>query len=386
MTFAHIRINFLSMRLIFIYFFLLPCLSVLSQTTVEGTFFHEGIERDHRLYIPAVYDPAIPAPLLFNLHGFGIHNQQQEAYGDFRPIADTAGFIIAHPNGTLNEAGYRFWNAFGMIEVDDAAYIEALIDTISAHYSIDPTRIYCAGMSNGGMMTYELACHKSERFAAVASVTGTMLVDRLAACAPTHPMPVLQIHGTADEIVPFAGGNGMVSVGSLLNYWIAWNTSSPVPVIEALPNVVPSDGSTVEHHVHAGLVSDVPVELFKVIDGPHSWPGTPFGPPGTNQDIDASVEIWRFLRRFDLVQLTTGMPSIEHPGAGLYPNPFEDRFQLHTTDGGPAHVRIHNATGALVVEQFNAPDRTTFTIDAPGIYLVNVVQHGRSTCHRMVKL
>jgi polyhydroxybutyrate depolymerase len=111
---------------------LLPISILKAQTIVNGSFVHDGINRTYRLYIPEVYNPSTPVPLLFNLHGYGSNNIEQEFYGDFRPIADTANFIIAHPNGTLDPGGNRYWNAFGGADVDDVGFLSSLIDTISA--------------------------------------------------------------------------------------------------------------------------------------------------------------------------------------------------------------------------------------------------------------
>ena len=86
--------------------------------------------------------------------------------------------------------------------MDDLGFTAALIDSLSAEYSINQDRIYSTGMSNGGFMSYHLACELSERIAAIASVTGTMNVNQPATCSPGHPMPVMEIHGTADATVP----------------------------------------------------------------------------------------------------------------------------------------------------------------------------------------
>ena len=210
-----------------IFFAILLIFSLISitrgQTTINGSFVFEGATRTYRLYIPASYNPSAPAPLLFNLHGYGSNNVEQELYGDFRPISDTAGFIITHPNGTVDQSGNRFWNTFGNSSVNDLGFLSALIDTISAGYSIDSGRIYSTGMSNGGFMSYELACFLSHRITAIASVTGSMIWLKLQTCNPQHPTPVMQIHGTADLTVPYAGNFAFVHIDTLVKYWVNFN-------------------------------------------------------------------------------------------------------------------------------------------------------------------
>ena len=146
----------------------------MAQTTITGTIKHDGLIRDYRLYIPKNFDSKKAVPLVFNFHGLTSNAQQQEFYGDFRGIADTAGFLLVHPTGTVSKtAGVPFWNVGLAVgeSVDDVGFVEALIDSLQLKYTIDPNRIYATGMSNGGFMSYFLAC-SSLRFAAIASVTG----------------------------------------------------------------------------------------------------------------------------------------------------------------------------------------------------------------------
>ena len=105
-------------------------------------------------------------------------------------------------------------------DVDDVDFINTIIDWVSGEYNIDQERIYSTGMSNGGFMSYHLACNLSSRIAAIASVTGSMTKQTLEDCDPSHPTPVLQIHGVADRTVPYIGNSalGMESIPDSLNY------------------------------------------------------------------------------------------------------------------------------------------------------------------------
>ena len=147
--------------------FLLILANALSaQTTILGSIQSGGLTRDYRLYRPAAYTGNTPVPLIINMHGYTSNSLEQEFYGDFRSIADTANFLIVHPNGTLDNQGNRFWNTFGTgSTVDDVAFISDLLDALQATYNIDPQRIYSTGMSNGGFMSYTLACELNDRIA-----------------------------------------------------------------------------------------------------------------------------------------------------------------------------------------------------------------------------
>src|SRR4030095_1043345 len=147
-------------------FFLIFCLPLFleGQQTINGTITHGGLQREYILYVPSSYEPGTPAPLVLNFHGYTSNALEQMFYGDFRPIADTAGFLVVHPQGTKDMLGNNHWNVgWGTSTVDDLGFTSALIDSLSAQFDIDPNRIYSTGMSNGGFMSYKLACELSDR-------------------------------------------------------------------------------------------------------------------------------------------------------------------------------------------------------------------------------
>ena len=329
----NILTRFLS--LIFLLVLLATPAALHAQTTIIRTMQAGGLTREYRLYVPAIYSRTTGAvPLLLNLHGYGSNYQEQENYGDFRPIADTANFLVVHPNGTIDGNGNHFWNTFGPrgTGVDDVAFLSTLIDTLARRYRLDLNRVYSTGMSNGGFMSYELACQLGNRIAAIASVTGSMTASRLAGCTSGRPVPVLEIHGTADNTVPYTGGTVLqfVAIPTLLNSWVQRNGCSPTPTVTPVPDTNPADGCTAERSVWAGGRNGSVVEHFRIIGGGHTWPGSAFVIGVTNQDISASREAWRFLRRYRLAQLlpTRGAMVPVLPQLLLLPNPATDRLQL----------------------------------------------------------
>lgn len=352
-----------------------------AQTIINGGFMHNGIDRTYRLYIPEIYNPSTPVPLIFNLHGYGSNNIEQEQYGDFRPIADTANFIIAHPNGTQDAGGNRFWNTFGGSTIDDVGFLSALIDTISSNFNIDHNRIYSTGMSNGGFMSYDLACFLNNRITAVASVTGTMVWPRFNTCEATHPTPVMQIHGTADATVPYNGNILFAHIDSLVNYWVDFNGCNPTPGIIQIPDIDTLDGCTAEQHIFSSGNAGSSVELFKVIGGGHSWPGAPININITNMDFSASKEIWRFFRQYSLDQLITGAnnPKPEASQISVFPNPTSEKLYIDFPDLSYTEtytLRVYNSFGQNVYYS-HLPVRSYNTeIDVSnwpaGIYFVHI--------------
>lgn len=356
------------------------------QTTINGSIQHDGIQRDYILYVPAIYNAATPVPLVFNLHGYTSNNMAQLFYGEFRPIADTANFILCAPNGTLDGQGNRHWDAFGAGIVDDLGFITALIDHISAQYSIDANRVYSTGMSNGGFMSYDLACFRSERFAAIASVTGTMTLGRLAQCNPAHPTPVMQIHGTADGTVNYNGSAGISAIEPLVAHWVQFNSCNPAPSITAVPNTSTTDGCTAEHYVYTGGDAGSTVEFYKVIGGGHTWPGAPATIGVTNQDFSASKEIWRFFRQYSLASLTGVDEASSLEPFTIAPNPSTDAFEMRFADAQPRMLTVFGATGQRVMEQRISANSVNLRVAEAGVYFVTVTEGESTSTKRVVKL
>jgi polyhydroxybutyrate depolymerase len=360
----------------FITCFIFLTLGSSAQTTIDDSFIYGGIERTYRIYIPALYDPQEEVPMLFNLHGYGSNNLEQEFYGDFRGVADTANFIIVHPNGTFDKNNNRFWNTFGNSNVDDVGFLSALIDTISSAINIDQEKIYSTGMSNGGFMSYHLACFLSDRVTAVASVTGSMTNATFNTCDPNHPVPSMHVHGTLDATVPYNGNFFFVAIESLVDFWVQHNNCEPEPTVIQIPDIDTTDGCTAEQYIYSGGDQETSVEFFKVIGGGHSWPGAPLNINITNMDFNASVEIWRFLSHFNKDQLTTGSIS-ETPVVALsniYPNPSKGHFTLQFPGDDLKSILITNSLGHKIQGYTCRCSKKEIYLNQKGIYMLTIVQ------------
>lgn len=339
---------------------------------------HAGLVRTYILYVPSSYTPGTPAPLVLNFHGYTSNSFEQMNYGDFRPIADTAGFIIVHPMGTTDLLGTTHWNVgWGSSSVDDVGFTAALIDSLSAAYDINQERIYSTGMSNGGFMSYQLACKLSDRIAAIASVTGSMTIGTPSTCTPDHPTPVMEIHGTTDETVPYNGFILFQSIPSVLGYWSGYNNCDSPPVITNVPDTAPLDGSTVEHHLYANGDNGVEVEHYKVINGAHTWPGTAFSSAGTNHDIDASKEIWRFFSKYDIngrIGITSSATPSELVSTLIYPNPARSEITVDSRDDLYAEFLISAMTGQPMLTGTIQQSKQQVDVSSlpPGMYVLSM--------------
>jgi polyhydroxybutyrate depolymerase len=374
------------MKLVTFLLYILVVNGVFSQQTINGTIQHGGLTREYILYVPASYQSGIAVPLVFNFHGYTSNATEQMNYANFRPIADTANFIIVHPMGTNDGSGQPFWNAGWGGTVDDIGFTQALIDTLSGQYSINQNRIYSTGMSNGGFMSYGLACSLSNRFAAIASVTGSMNYSQSLSCSPQHPIPVMQIHGTADATVPYNGIlNYMDSISKVLRYWVNFNNCDVIPTVTQVPNTNLTDGSTAEHFIYSNGNNGVEVEHFKVIGGGHTWPGSPFIIGVTNQDFNACKEIWRFFSKYDLNGKILGVEPLEQTPIVVYPNPVEEIFQI---DGINAleSIELLDIAGNKVPFSLESPKEVNVSGLKSGIYFCQLKTGNQAVSIKFVKL
>jgi len=285
--------------------FLFLSQSILYAQIKSGSFDFEGHQRNYKLFLPHNYSITNKLPLVIYLHSYGWTAQQGMNYTSLNQIADTSDFIVAYPSAIPN------WNSgvgdnpdFPTPNVDDVAFINALIDTLNNHYSIDLERVYACGYSNGGFMSHKLACLLSNRIAAIASVGGVISTNTLANCNPLRAMPVLQIHGTKDPWVPFSGNMGWNSADQTVNYWTDFNHCFSADTM-FLSDIDTTDGCNVEKISYSNSTTKNKVIYYKVINGGHTWPGA--GPAGyptgnTNQDFNANVVIWNFFKDFKLNQ------------------------------------------------------------------------------------
>jgi len=349
---------------------------ITAQQTLNETMLIGGITREYILYIPAGYDGLTPVPLLFNFHGATMSAYDQMIYCDMRPVADTADFVLVHPQGTLFN-GETHWNVGSWTAgstADDVGFTEAMIDTLAANYNIDRNKVYSCGFSNGGYLSFELACQLSNQIAAIGSVGGRMSTDTYSSCNPSHPTPVITIHGTADSTVSYYEDYppGSKSVLKVIDYWVNFNNTDALAIVTNIPDLNSSDGSTVEFHAYNNGDNCTAVEHYKIIGGDHEWPGI-WG----NMDIHASRKIWEFLSKYDINGLIgCGTTSInkEINEIHIYPNPANDHVTIEMDLTENLEYYIYSSIGELIMSGIIDSNKITVDISylSSNIYLLKV--------------
>jgi polyhydroxybutyrate depolymerase len=239
--------------------------------------------REYIIYVPENFTGTSSLPLLLSFHGLSSNMNFNYDYTNFSELAERENFIVVHPNGIDNR-----WTV-SATNNPDIDFIEALLDQLENDYNIASNRIYSTGMSNGGNFSFTLACGLNDRIAAIASVTGLMLQMAIGDCIPSRPLAVLHIHGTEDLIANYAFVQGG------LDFWTDHNNTNDFPIISDIPNIDSGDGSTVKRFEYLNGNSNVEVQHLKITGGGHEWPGF-----SGNMDINASDEVWNFVKSFDL--------------------------------------------------------------------------------------
>ncbi len=260
----------------------------------EQSYIHDGVSRKYLLYLPKGYTSDTVYPVVFNFHGFGSTAEEHLTYADMRSLADSENFILLYPEGTLLN-GATHWNAGldtsdNKSDADDFGFITSLISELSDRYSTDSKRIYACGYSNGGFFSYALACYLSDKIAAVGSVSGTMLSETYTECNPSHPTPIINIHGTADFIVPYQGGVGLKAIPEVVNYWVNFNNTESNPQINSLIH----NGTTIEQYLYTNTSTQIAVSHYKIVDGGHVWFDINFNGSNTN------ALLWDFLSEYNI--------------------------------------------------------------------------------------
>ncbi len=272
----------------------------------------DGLLRTYIVHLPVGYSPEKTYPLVLVLHGGFGWAENMETHSGMSQLADKNEFIAVYPDGIKSDSGIRTWNAgeccgySSRKNIDDVSFIRQLVSSLEKDYSIDETRLFVTGMSNGGMLASRLACEASDLFTAVAPVAGTLQIN---GCNPVKKIPILIIHGTEDENVPFAGGigegiatqfNTFMSVPDSLSAWAKLNNCTGNQTVESAL-LRAKDGTTVDKISYQKC--ETPTILYQVNGGGHAWPGSsPSGIPqestSSTQSINATKIIWDFFSTF----------------------------------------------------------------------------------------
>ena len=251
---------------------------------IESSIFNDnGQLREYYLYVPDSIQEN--APLIFVLHGYSGSAGGIMGYSQMNEVAAEEGFAVCYPQGLSDESGYNFWNvgySFHQNQtVDDVSFLSSLANHLQSEYNLSTENTFSTGMSNGGDMSYMLACQASDVFKAIAPVAGCMMESIYNTC-DSNPIPVLEIHGTNDNVTWWDGDmdnndgwGAYLSTIDGIDYWVDANNC-----MSSEDFLLPGMG--IIHHRYFDCTDNVEVSLYEVVNGGHDWPGY------------SSQEIWSF--------------------------------------------------------------------------------------------
>jgi len=243
--------------------------SALPGGDLPGELVFGGLPRTYQLHVPAGLDH--PAGLVINLHGAGHTGGEQAAVTNYNAVADQNGFVVAYPDGIdFSWADGRGASVPDRQGVDDVGFLSALIDQLSRDYGIARGRVFVTGMSAGAFMATRLACERADLISAIAPVAGTL--GAAFPCAPSRPVSVLQVHGTADAVVPFTGGT-MLGRGGYSDVVAAPAMAQRWRDVDRCPAPVDNGPAGAEHRFTAsGCAGGTEVVFIQIDGGGHTWP------------------------------------------------------------------------------------------------------------------
>jgi len=273
----------------------------------EKTITVDGRARTYILNLPPDYYDDSQFSLVIAMHGGGGNALQFESTSKLTEKANASGFIVVYPNGVKSNGllQAQTWNAGKCCDyardqnINDVNFISTLIDELVSGYKINPKKVYATGHSNGGMMSYRLACEIPNKITAIAPNGCTMVVKQ--PCNPSRAVPVLHMHSVLDARVPYQGGVGITDVyyppvDSVLNAWSITNSC-------AVQAQVLQNNDKYKHTEWSSCTDEIKIENYLTQDGGHAWPG---GLPGSqNGDtpskvISANDLLWAFFQRYEL--------------------------------------------------------------------------------------
>ena len=267
---------------------------------IEAVDYATFGNREYIYYHASSASPNCPLVMVF--HGYSGDAQGIMNYSKFNELAEEFGFAVCYPQGTLDGSNTSFFNVGYDFQtnqtVDDVAFVESLVDSLQAMYSLSDQDVFSTGMSNGGDFSYMLACQASETFKAIAPVAGMIMQEIMDDCNPVNEVSILEIHGTQDNVTYWQGdpnnNDGWGAYPSIPNTISFFTSLYGLTELNStgFPDIDPTDGSIVKSDKFTEIGSCSQVWLYTVDGGGHDWPGA-----DGNMDISASREAWLFFEQ-----------------------------------------------------------------------------------------
>ena len=374
------------------------------QANIIDSIVHQSYQRKFTVHTPTGFTNTTPVSAVLMLHGNGGTMLNSQNFTNLNSVSNTNGFLAVYPEGYgISSGGFSWADGRGtsadIAGIDDLGFINKLLDTLLANYNIDTNKIFICGFSNGGYMTQRFACEQNQRFAAMASLGSIMDTSLYSSCNPQRPIPMMFVIGTADPFVPFNGGtatgaggviNQIISADTLVSFWIINNnclqTNSPIN----LPDIDLTDNSTVTlfNFTNCSCYSDV--KFYRINGGGHTWPGVEIPlyeiiAGETNEDIQASEELWNFFNAHTLCNITVGVDEQTIlPIIKIYPNPARTELYLSISQTDKSEISVSNLLGQVLIKTQNQ-NHIDISNLTNGIYMITISKGQTKQTQKFIK-
>lgn len=340
------------------------CVASAQQTNESITV--NGVSRSYIQYLPSGFNPSTESlPVLFVLHGLGGTASSMVPAGA-NLVADTARFIVVYPQALPNAYGQAAWNNGTLLgsTAGDVQLFNDLIDLYLTDYNADETSIYVSGFSMGSIMSHHLACALNNRVAAIAAMAGTMSTSDISSCVPVYKTPVIHLHGTLDDVVPYDSGAlpTLSLVPETMAFWKSVHGCAATYDSIRKPDTA-ADGITVDQFVYHTCDQDGALELWRLNGAMHEYLYQPVN------DITEMIEAWLFLRKWHHTAPTTAGIDENASTINVYPNPSTGIVRIDGLLGDA--VTIVGMNGAQVgTYSLNTSQEIDLSDLNAGIYLI----------------
>jgi len=333
---------------------MLPLTPMLRAQETKEKVTVDDVDRTYMLRLPKGYDSQRHYPVVILLHGLTQDADDIERLTQFDQVADKDGIITVYPfamNGRWNigvqpeqrrtsmgPGGGRRRGGYGgggypgggggypggggggypgggqqpssrdpnqdrrPAPADDIAFFNQLLDQLGTKLSVDPTRIYAAGLSEGGFMSLRLGCALGDRIAAVGAVGAAM--PKTMICLPSRPVPLVMINGTSDPVVKYGGGTEQdlrvttLSVEDSAKAWARIDRCAEKPEHSKLSSS--KGGTETKVDTYTGCQQDAQVVSYSLKGSGNTWPGgmqyeAEQQVGKTSGDVNADAILWSFL-------------------------------------------------------------------------------------------
>ena len=345
-----------------------------SQTDKYDSLYLNGRYRTFMIHLPVGYNSINKFPLVLAFHGGAPLGYQTIQYqSGLTKKSDSASFILVYPEG-VKIAGNRTFNAGGCcapsttFKIDDVGFVNSLLNYLFKTSSIDTTRVYATGFSNGSLLCYRLANQLASRFAAIAPVAGDLVYYPW---SPIREVPIISFHSYKDQNVKYFGG---VTVGTTGTYFppqdSIFNIISKGYKCKILKDTIFHNPNKYDHFVYKDCYCNALLEQYVSYDGEHSWPGGYSTGVEVSKQFSATYLMWEFFKKYTIDCSKASNSNVYFENTIVFPNPVFDFVNISNLKKG-LNYTISDLSGKVIKNGI-----TLGTIDvsnlSPAVYILNL--------------